>query len=192
VWILQKEKSEKSEYPQYYYNYKVKIRTTSNSNYKISVPISVELDNQTLPSNITSIENNNISEVMFNLKIKGNGIANMIESPYGQCLQINGNGNVTITSKGYTRIPFSRLNLYEENYGEIHEYNENVDYWIKIEFDIINNNTISLSISNEVAYAHDELSGIGYISDVYIEKLNLEDMNEDWNKYKGIHGIFYI
>ena len=156
-----------SKYPFYEYKYQIIIQTNENNNYSLCTPILIETDSE------------EISEVMSYLNVKGNANTEIIDTKNGQCLIINGTGNIEIESKGNKNVPYAWLNMYNESYGDDKHYGE---YWIN--YESFSGNKMSIYIYTWVNHVENKYSGQGYCCLINIESLSL-----GWNQYKGEHTI---
>jgi hypothetical protein len=144
------------------------VNINSNSNFILRVPLVIELDYQ------------NVSEIMSNLKIIGDGEYKIEYSIYGPCLNISGKNNLIIESKGNTFVNFGILSLKNDSDsdGILKDEGPNVEYWYYFN----SNDNFSISFDIQCRIKHENGT---YYSELYITNIS----KKGWNKTKGKESI---
>jgi len=96
----------------YYIKYNIELSPTGNANYELYLPILKK-------------ENGNISEVMENLSVTGNGNIQILNTTYGLVLKVKGYGKISINGYLNGEFSVSYFNLISQETG-----GGNVKYWI--------------------------------------------------------------
>ncbi len=150
------------------YEYLAKIRTVSEDNYTIIVPIVVNQVDE------------NISSIINDLDILGNGNYKIEHTEYGIGLNISARGNVTIEAKGNNFVEYGILSLKFDSDGDgiTRDEGPDVEYWYY--FTSKSNMSVNLEIKCRIKHGPSS-----YKSELFLT--NISKMG--WNRKDGRESI---
>ena len=150
------------------YEYIVNINTESNNNFTLIIPLVV---------NITDV---NISPIMSDLSIEGNGNYLIKNTQFGPGLNITGYGNIKIRSKGKLFVDYGVLSLKYDSDGDgiLKDEGPDVEYWYF--FETNNKTNIILEITCEIKHENG-----CYKSELFKTEIS----ENEWKKTKDIESV---
>jgi len=157
------QQEEKKDQP--YFKYLIELIPTDDSYFEIIVPI------------ILNENDLNISPIMNEISIIGNGNYEYNDTIFGKALKISGNGEIILINEGKEKMPYGWLNLLYDSDDDgitIDETND-VKYWVSANFS--NSNNIHIKMYSNIYHSKKE-------NKMYISTFE-DDLINGWQKIDG-------